>query len=95
MLRSTIPRPCAFEGDSAMTYPAIRLDFTRAQTEAVRRAMAESRDHRLLADLLFLERWEMMPIHGPAAALRVAQIRRANPMLAAQVRAEVARARGA
>ena len=76
-----------------MTDPAIRLDFTRAQTEAVRRAMAESRDHRLLADLLFLERWEMVPIHGPAAALRVAQIRRANPMLAEQVRAEVARAR--
>ncbi len=78
-----------------MTDWAIRLDVTRAQTEAVRRAMAESRDHRVLADLLFLERWEMMPIHGPAAALRAAQIRRANPMLAEQVRAEVARARGA
>jgi len=35
----------------------------------------------------------MAPVHGPAAALRVAQIRRANPTLAEQVRAEVARAR--
>lgn len=75
--------------------PAVRLDINRAQTEAVRRAVAGSRDHRLLADLLFLERWEMMPIPGPAAALRAAQIRRANPALAAQVRAEVARARTA
>lgn len=60
------------------------------QTEAVRRVVADSRDQALVADLLFLERWEMAPVHGPAAALRVAQIRRANPTLAAQVRAEIA-----
>ncbi len=78
-----------------MTDPVIRPDVTQAQTEAVRRVVAATRDHTMLADLLFLERWEMMPIHGPAAALRVAQIRRANPILAEQVRAEVARARGA
>lgn len=77
-----------------MSDSAIPPDFNRAQTEAVRRAVAATRDHTLLADLLFLERWEMAPIHGPAAALRVAQIRRANPGLAEQVRAEVARARG-
>ena len=78
-----------------MTDPATRPDFSRAQTEAVRRAVADSRDHRTVADLLFLERWEMAPIPGPAAALRAAQIRRANPTLAAQLRAEVARARRA
>ena len=76
-----------------MSDSAVLPDFTRAQTDAVRRAMAASRDHALVADLLFLERWEMAPIHGPAAALRMAQIRRANPTLAEQVRAEVARVR--
>ncbi len=69
-----------------------RPAFDRAQTQAVRRALSRTRDHTSLSDLLFLERWEMAPIHGPAAALRVAQIRRANPDLAEQVRAEVARA---
>jgi hypothetical protein len=77
-----------------MSDPATTPDFNRAQTEAVRRALAGTRDHAVLADLLFLERWEMGPIHGPAAALRAAQIRRANPHLAEQIRAEVARARG-
>ena len=76
-----------------MSSPETLPDFTQAQTQAVRRALARSLDHTLLADLLFLERWEMAPIPGPAAALRVAQIRRANPDLAEQVRAEVARAR--
>lgn len=76
-----------------MSSPETLPDFTQAQTQAVRRALARSHDHTLLADLLFLERWEMAPIPGPAAALRVAQIRRANPDLAEQVRAEVARAR--
>lgn len=63
------------------------------QTEAVRRALAQARDHAVQADLLFLERWEMAPVPGAAAALRVSQIRRANPELAAAVRAEVARVR--
>ena len=62
-------------------------------TIAVRQALAEFRDQRLVGDLLFLERWEMAPVPGAAAALRMAQIRRANPELAAAVRAEVARAR--
>ena len=64
------------------------------RTEAVRRVVADSRDQALIADLLFLERWEMAPVHGPAAARRVAQIRRANPGLAAEVRAEIAGGRG-
>ena len=76
-----------------MSDPATLSDVKRAQTEAVRHALALARDHALLADLLFLERWEMAPIPGPAAALRASQIRRANPRLAAAVRAEVARAR--
>jgi len=76
-----------------MPLSAFQPDFTRAQTDAIRRAVAATRDQALIADLLFLERWEMAPIHGPAAALRVAQIRRANPILAERVRAEVARAR--
>lgn len=67
--------------------------FAQAHTEAVRRALSESRDQAVQSDLLFLERWEMAPVAGAAAALRVSQIRRANPELAAAVRAEVARAR--
>lgn len=59
-------------------------------TSAVRDALAGARDAGTLADLLFLERWEMAPIPGAAAALRVSQIRRANPALAAAVRAEIA-----
>jgi hypothetical protein len=68
-------------------------DFTKAQTGAVRRALANARDHTALADLLFLERWEMAPVPGAAAALRVSQIRRANPGLTAAIRAEIALAR--
>ncbi|HVE23509.1 MAG TPA: hypothetical protein VNC39_16175, partial [Acidocella sp.] len=38
---------------------------------------------------LFLELWERAPTPGPAAALRVQQIRRANPELAAAIRHEI------
>ena len=62
-------------------------------TEAVQRALAYVRDPTMLDDLLFLERWEMAPQPGAAAALRVSQIRRANPALAEAVRAEIAAAR--
>ncbi len=62
-------------------------------TSAVKRAVATARSPALLADLLFLERWEIAPIPGSAAALRVSQIRRANPDLVAAVRAELAAAR--
>ena len=41
-------------------------------------------------DLLFLERWEILPQLGIALALRMQQIRRANPELARAIRAEVA-----
>jgi hypothetical protein len=74
-----------------MSQEIMLADFNRAQTMAVRRALAEAADHTALADLLFLERWEMVPVAGSAAALRVLQIRRANPELAAAVRAEIER----
>ncbi len=59
-------------------------------TRVVRRAIQE--DSRTAGDLLFLERWEMRPQDSVGAVLRVAQIRRANPDLAAEVRAELAEA---
>jgi hypothetical protein len=63
--------------------------FSAPLTTAVRDALAQGRGSAALPDLLFLERWEMAPIPGAAAALRVSQIRRANPALAAAVRAEI------
>jgi hypothetical protein len=69
------------------------LPATLPRTEAVRRALSKCRDERSAWDLLFLEAWEMEPSPGAAAALRVGQIRRANPELAAEVRAEIARVR--
>ncbi len=62
---------------------------TGACTQALRRVLPLIRDHASAADLLFLERWEMFPLPGAAAALRVVQLRRANPELAAEIRAEV------
>lgn len=67
--------------------------FNTPQTEAVRRVLRRLRDHASQADLLFLERWELRPLPGSAAALRVGQIRRANPALAAEIRAELSRGR--
>jgi hypothetical protein len=61
-------------------------------TAAARRVLAAAWDRNVSDDLLFLERWEMAPVHGTAAALRAAQIRRANPALAEAVRSELARA---
>ena len=59
-------------------------------TQTVRTALGSVTDDATIADLLFLERWEIQPMHGAAAALRVVQIRRANPSLAAALRAEIA-----
>ena len=58
-------------------------------TETLRRALEAVQDDDYAADLLFLEQWEMRPLPGAAMALRVSQIRRANPELAAAIRAEV------
>ncbi len=68
------------------------------RTSAARRAMAgfgdgQSASALLGADLWFLENWESDPAPGTAAALRVGQIRRANPQLAEEIRREVRRRR--
>lgn len=60
------------------------------RTSVVRDLMARQNDPAMLADLLFLERWEASPAHGAGSVLRVAQIRRALPDVAAAVRAEIA-----
>lgn len=61
------------------------------RTEAVQRALAQVSDRGHVADLLYLEAWERDPVPGAAAARRVAQIRRANPVLADAIRRELGR----
>ncbi len=61
------------------------------RTEALQRVLSSTGDQRSVEDLLFLESWEIEPAPGPAAALRVCQLRRANPELAAEIRAELAK----
>ena len=58
------------------------------RTDALRRALAVCGESSA-ADLVFLEAWEANPVPGLGTALRVAQIRRANPVLAAAIRAEL------
>jgi hypothetical protein len=57
-------------------------------TAAVRQALQGVNDYLIEADLLFLEAWELHPSSHLGAALRVSQIRRANPGLAEAIRAE-------
>jgi hypothetical protein len=59
-------------------------------THAVERALLTVHDRTSASDLLFLERWEISPVPGSAAALRIGQLRRANPTLAAEIRDELA-----
>lgn len=59
-------------------------------TEAARRALRSANDAMTAADLAFLEAWEMQGPPGLGAILRAGQIRRANPDLAAAIRAELA-----
>lgn len=72
-----------------MSENPVAARLAAARTAAVQRALAAAVDHTSEADFLFLERWEQMPIPGVAAALRINQIRRANPDLAAELRAEL------
>ena len=72
-----------------MTANSMQHGLGTPRTEALRRVLPAVRDHASADDLLFLERWEIKPLAGAAAALRVSQIRRANPELAAAIRAEV------
>lgn len=75
--------------------PETMLDgiFSTARTNALQRVLSNLHDDNASADLLFLERWELEPLPGAAAALRIVQIRRANPALAAEIRAEISRGR--
>lgn len=59
------------------------------QTEAVRRALQAAHDATSVSDLLFLESWEAQELPDIASTLRAGQIRRANPQLAAEIRAEL------
>jgi hypothetical protein len=58
-------------------------------TQAVRRALRSARDAASVSDLLFLEAWEMRATPDIADTLRAGQIRRANPRLAEEIRAEL------
>ena len=64
---------------------------TPMMTEALRQALGQVSDLPSVRDLMFLESWERDPQWGSGFALRVGQIRRANPELAAAIRAEIAR----
>jgi len=55
----------------------------------------ETADPAVIADLLFLEAWERGSMFSIAATMRAAQIRRANPELAAQIGKEVRQIRSA
>ena len=61
------------------------------RTEALRQALQHVEDQAAVADLRFLEDWQSQRYPGIAACLRASQIRRANPELAAQIRAELTR----
>jgi hypothetical protein len=59
------------------------------QTDALRRVLANQLSTSAVADYLFLEAWERDPSDRPGVALRIGQIRRANPALAAAIRTEI------
>jgi hypothetical protein len=58
-------------------------------TRAVRQALQGVNNAAVEDDLLFLEAWEIHPSSNLGATLRVSQIRRANPGLAAAIHAEL------
>lgn len=59
------------------------------RTDALRRALRQVRDNASAVDLLYLEDWEVQPKAELGVTLRIHQIRRANPRLAREIRAEV------
>ena len=63
------------------------------RTAALRRELSRLRDEARADDLLYLEAWEVDPLPWAGPALRVGQIRRANPGLAAEIRADLMRGR--
>jgi hypothetical protein len=62
---------------------------TAPMTQALRRALQSVQDSRSVADLLFLEAWEIHRPRDLGTTLRAGQIRRANPRLAAEITAEL------
>ncbi len=68
-------------------------DMPPPPSAAITRALANTRSHTASDDLLFLEAWERQASPDLSALLRAAQIRRANPALAAELRAELSRGR--
>jgi len=65
------------------------MHSVKPRTAALERALLNVFDVKSAADLIFLEQWEISPVHGPAAARRISQLRRANPELAAAIRLEL------
>jgi len=66
------------------------LDPSGPFTSVLQDVLPRIRDRSAQADLLFLEQWEIAPQSGGGQALRVQQIRRANPELAEAIRTEIA-----
>jgi hypothetical protein len=69
--------------------PTITGFWDRPRTEAVRRALLATPNETAISDLLFLEAWEVQTPRDIASTLRAGQIRRANPLLAEAIRAEL------
>ena len=67
----------------------VKKAVVSTHTRALQRVLARPMGGSARADYLFLEAWERDPSPHAAAALRVGQIRRANPALAAEIRAEL------
>jgi len=69
---------------------AATLDPSGPFTFVLQDVLPRIRNRSAQADLLFLEQWEIAPRSGGGQALRVQQIRRANPELAEAIRTEIA-----
>jgi hypothetical protein len=74
----------------SMTTEIDRLYATAPHTATLQHVLSETHNQRATDDFLFLERWEICPLPGSAAAQRVSQIRRANPELVTEIRRELA-----
>jgi hypothetical protein len=59
-----------------------------AYPDALREALDRYHNESATSDLLFLMEWENRPTSNLGILLRIAQIRRANPVLTAELRAD-------
>lgn len=64
-----------------------------ARPDALLQALEQYHDDTATSDLLFLMAWEIRPASDIGIILRIGQIRRANPVLAAELRAHEAASR--